>query len=1451
MKFKIFLFLLTLNIFSNPIGEKIVSGKIEIKREDSKLLILQNSDKAIINWEDFSINFNEITKIISQNDKATLLNRVISSNPSLIYGKLEANSNVLLLNQNGILISKSGIVDCRKVLFSTLELSDNEFLFSKDLYFKSNSDKKIINEGVISAIDDVFIISKDIENSGSINSNQTTDLIAANEILLVEGKYPKIFVSLKSDGKISNTGNINALDVKLIAAQGNIFSLAINQEGIIDAKDIVAHEGRVYLSSDLGILNLNGTIKSKNIVIEGENINLLEKAIIDASTNFGNSKVCIGGGFQGNDKTIKNAKTVLISEGSKIFANSLKENNAGRVIIFSEEKTIFKGFISAVAAGNSGNGGFVEISSRHHLKNSGSVDLRSMFGTNGYFVLDPGAVDIIHSDSIESGFDTFSDSFINQQLILSNLEISTNVATNDLDEIITVNEGVNIHWLEDTTFSLTAKKSIIINSNVVIQNTSENNFLAIDFNTLEDNGNFSGIFINSNSQIKVNSADINLSGKGGNVLNDNYGIHLKGRIISENLSEIKNQITLFGSVGRADDRNYPIYLDGGFINVSNSILNINVSNLATKELNHGIYFENMGKIFSTNSILNLQAYGSGTNSTGINFLKGQIRGFGDSIINLKGKGISSPGIYVSQDTYIISENDINFETANSVYIYGQIESNSKVSIKIGLEENGIVLLKNNIYSDNVEISGHDYNDSFCIDVLQNCTINGGNGINTIFCPDYNNNITISDFDVGSINNEINFSNIQNIKGSTYHDDNFVILSDGHLSGFIDGNGGINSLRAPEKNNVWNILSLNSGNIQNITEFQNIQNLFGNNLQDEFYFNFNASISGVINGSGGYCLLDFSNLNQSVVVDLHTKINISKIIGSNFENTMLAPEMENIWYITDRNAGSVNETLFEKFQNITGCGLNDIFYVLENGSLDGVLNGRLSINTLYAPNKDNIINITALNRGYIENVLTFENIQNIYGGNLNNSVNFFGSASISGILDANSQNQNILNFTLYNNPAVIDLKKYKNFNDIKGNNESTLIADNLENTFEITNPNYGKLNESITFSNIHNIIGGNLNDYFTINYYGSMDGTIDGSLGSNTLFIKKENLNWITNDINSGYIEGLVNFKNISNYKSYSHALYTFSNEGYNTGIIDGGGDSIIDFSLNTTPQVIDLKKLENITHITGSSALDTLIGKDENNVWNVTGENSGTIKNIQFENIENLKGGQFSDIFVFHDQAFLSGEIDGGNSVGSMNVIDYSLCQNPVKADILTGEASKVDFASNIQAAILPNFIPQDLLNTPKIVEIPLDETNFENDFFDRDFLDYFSNPNILSSYIDFQEGSYPIYISKNKNNVLVYRASSPLVISKKTMTKIYKKANASIILTDINIGETAIRMKNNLKKAIDPKKIAIRGEMKQVDAVYKQDINGMDTDEVEVQVSSSKERSIKQRPRNLHYYNK
>ena len=389
--------------WANPKGGSVVTGGVTIAPGEKSLTINQTSNKAIVNWQSFSIGAGEKTRINLPSSLSTILNRVVGADPSLIAGQLSSNGKVYLINPNGIVVGPNGRIDTGAFIASTLNVPDSAFMRGGGMTFKGDSGAGIKVFGRITATDgDVVLVAAVVDNQGRIAApNGQAILGAGGQFYYVPDGQSDIVIQAPPDtgaASVNNDGTIAAASAQLKAA-GNPYALAINNGGTVSATAVREIGGRVVLDGGAGDTVNTGTIgarigdKGGTVAISGQRVTLAPTATVDVSGPAGGGTAKVGGGSRGADPKIANAGTTAVAAGARILADATDKGDGGSVVVWSGGVTDFAGGIRAKGGPNGGNGGTAEISGRS-LAFAGTVDLTAPRGRVGNLLLDPASLDI-------------------------------------------------------------------------------------------------------------------------------------------------------------------------------------------------------------------------------------------------------------------------------------------------------------------------------------------------------------------------------------------------------------------------------------------------------------------------------------------------------------------------------------------------------------------------------------------------------------------------------------------------------------------------------------------------------------------------------------------------------------------------------------------------------------------------------------------------------------------------------------------------------------------------------------------------------------------------------------------------------------------------------------------------------------------------------------------------
>lgn len=498
--------------YANPNGAQVVNGQVNIAHPDPNTLAITNSNGAIINWQQFSIQQNEITKFIQSGATSAILNRVVGQDPSAILGQLLSNGRVFLINPNGIVFGPNSIVDTAGLIASTLNMTDEDFI-NQNLKFQGENAADISSQGYIKAgaNGDVFLIAPNIENSGIIETDGGQIILAAGESVIIasldsddivfdvqapdnevvnlgemitNGGAAKMFA-----GTIKHEGSINANSIS-VDENGNVQLFAQADIEITNDATITANGtngGEIKIESEEGTVWNSGTIEAigteqqgGHVEVLGERVALLDEASIDASGETDGGEIFVGGDYQGKNDDVKNAKQTYVGENTSIKADAATNGDGGKVIVWADETTQAYGVITARGGSESGDGGFVETSGKVYLDVSGSsVDASAVNGERGMWLLDPNNIEIVagggnvNINAATPFVSTNDTAQLGVTLITSALNTGTDVTvttstggTNGQAGDITVTAAIAKTAGTDATLTLNADNDININASI-------------------------------------------------------------------------------------------------------------------------------------------------------------------------------------------------------------------------------------------------------------------------------------------------------------------------------------------------------------------------------------------------------------------------------------------------------------------------------------------------------------------------------------------------------------------------------------------------------------------------------------------------------------------------------------------------------------------------------------------------------------------------------------------------------------------------------------------------------------------------------------------------------------------------------------------------------------------------------------------------------------------------
>ena len=257
-----------------PTGAQVTAGTAAISTSGNTMNVQQSTQRAAINWTNFSIGSNATVNFLQPNASAVVLNRVVGNEQSVINGALNANGQVFLLNSNGVLFGQGAQVNVGGLVASTLNQSDADFMAGRSTFERTGSRASVINLGTINAADGgyVALLGNQVSNQGVITARMGTAALAAGD---------KVSLNFNGNSLVGVTidqGTLDALveNKQAIYADGGTVVLTakaadavlgslVNNTGEIRAQTVANQEGKIYLLGDMenGTVKVDGTLDAR------------------------------------------------------------------------------------------------------------------------------------------------------------------------------------------------------------------------------------------------------------------------------------------------------------------------------------------------------------------------------------------------------------------------------------------------------------------------------------------------------------------------------------------------------------------------------------------------------------------------------------------------------------------------------------------------------------------------------------------------------------------------------------------------------------------------------------------------------------------------------------------------------------------------------------------------------------------------------------------------------------------------------------------------------------------------------------------------------------------------------------------------------------------------------------------------------------------------------------
>jgi filamentous hemagglutinin family protein len=447
-----------------PSGGVAVHGQAVISQPAPNKMVVTTHNGAgtahsAINWQSFSISAGSSANFVQPSSTSTAINRVVTNTPSAIFGNLSSNGRLVLVNQSGIAVGAGAVVDTAGFTASALRMTDADALAGRLRFGDASADKggaALTVDGRITAHDgDVVLIAPNIDvgTSAVVRAPNGSTVLAAGQQVEITGRGLEGIALLVQapDDQARNLGRLEGNAV-------GIFAGTLRHSGEIQATAATIEGGRIVLkavnkvSIDASAVATGSNGKGGQVHVTANDVALGANTVLDASGAQGGGEILVGGGWQGKDERIANARRTTVAAGAELKADATVSGNGGKVVVWANDTTRFAGAIRARGGPAGGDGGQAEVSGKQVLNFQGQVDLRAPKGLSGALLLDP--LDIFIGNVADANGDDVSGD-----------DVTGNIASGDFLPLTSSITAAQVSSLLNTTsLTLAATNNIFVDS---------------------------------------------------------------------------------------------------------------------------------------------------------------------------------------------------------------------------------------------------------------------------------------------------------------------------------------------------------------------------------------------------------------------------------------------------------------------------------------------------------------------------------------------------------------------------------------------------------------------------------------------------------------------------------------------------------------------------------------------------------------------------------------------------------------------------------------------------------------------------------------------------------------------------------------------------------------------------------------------------------------------------
>ncbi|MGH8547368.1 MAG: filamentous hemagglutinin N-terminal domain-containing protein [Methylococcales bacterium] len=251
-----------------PVPMNPADSRVSTDLATQAMQVHQSLSRETFDWQQFNINQGYRVDFNQPSVSAIALNRIHQNDPSRIFGELNANGQVYLLNTNGFVFGNGASVNTNTLIATTQDITDSVLQRGVTQVFAQDGSAALVEprdaNGAPLPMGDILV-----ENGATITAGERGQIILAGPKVvnsgtlmvkdgqvILAGSEGKVYLA-QPDSSSGVRGLLVEVDVggeatnlgSLIAGNGNatMVGFAVNQKGRISATTTVDFDGQIRL----------------------------------------------------------------------------------------------------------------------------------------------------------------------------------------------------------------------------------------------------------------------------------------------------------------------------------------------------------------------------------------------------------------------------------------------------------------------------------------------------------------------------------------------------------------------------------------------------------------------------------------------------------------------------------------------------------------------------------------------------------------------------------------------------------------------------------------------------------------------------------------------------------------------------------------------------------------------------------------------------------------------------------------------------------------------------------------------------------------------------------------------------------------------------------------------------------------------------------------------------